>query len=207
MALSSYAGITAAISDWEERDFTADETDEFILLTEARANRRLQADYRIRATTTVTTDSSGVGTVPTGFVGLVSITRNVLGSVPLKQVSLEALTQRNPYEIDADADVFTLLSSSQFQVSPVTEDDFVLAYSSVLSGLSATNTTNWLLSLAPDFYLLGCRAAAKAKIEDYQGAGILVSQADALLAEVIGQGNVAEYASAEMTLNGGGCVP
>jgi hypothetical protein len=201
MALDTYANLSTAIGSWEERTFTTAETDEFILLTEALANRRLAADFRRRASATVNTDASGVGTIPTGFVGLSSITRDVLGSVPLKQVSHAAFIERNPYEISDDAQVFALLSSTEFVVAPVTDDDFLVKYSKLVPALTSSNTTNWLLTLAPDFYLFGCQAGAAAKTKAYQEAAMLEGKALSILDEIVSQGNVAEYGMAEMTLD------
>jgi hypothetical protein len=200
MALGTYAELTTAIGAWEERTFTSTETDQFIALAEARANRKLRQDFRRRSSATLNTDADGVGTLPTGFVGLTSITRSLLGSVPMSQVSWASLIDRNPYRIGDEANVFAINGTS-IMVAPVTDDDFTIQFSAVLSGLSASNTTNWLLALAPDFYLFGCQAAASAFLKDYSTAAILQAQADEILDGLVSQGNVAEYGSAEMTLN------
>lgn len=200
MALGTYAELTTAIGTWEKRTFTATETDQFIRLTEAKADRKLRQDFRRRTSATINTDSSGVGTLPTGFVGMTSLVRDVLGSVPLKQVSWDALVLRNPYEIGDDAGVYAI-NGTTLMVAPVTDDDFIAKFSSVLTGLSGAATTNWLLTLAPDFYLFGCQAAASAYLKDYATASILQGQADAILDELVSQGNVAEYGNAEMTLD------
>jgi hypothetical protein len=201
MTLAQYSDINTVINDWEERGYTTAETDDFIALAESLANRKLAADFRRRASATVNTDASGVGTIPTGFVGLSSITRDVLGSLPLKQVSYAAFIERNPYEIADDAQVFALLSSTEFVVAPVTDDDFLVKYSKLVPALSSGNTTNWLLTLAPDFYLFACQAASAAKMKAYQEAGVLEAKALAVLDEIVSQGNVAEYGMAEMTLD------
>ena len=200
MALGTYAELTTAIGTWEKRTFTATETDQFIRLTEAKADRKLRQDFRRRTSATINTDSSGVGTLPTGFVGMTSLVRDVLGSVPLKQVSWDALVLRNPYEIGDDAGVYAI-NGTTLMVAPVTDDDFIAKFSSVLTGLSSVNTTNWLLTLAPDFYLFGCQAAASAYLKDYPTAMMLQGQADSILDELVSQGNVAEYGNAEMTLD------
>ena len=200
MALGTYAELTTAIGTWEDRTFTATETDQFIRLTEAKADRKLRQDFRRRTSATINTDSSGVGTLPTGFVGMTSLVRDVLGSVPLKQVSWDALVLRNPYEISDDAGVYAI-NGTAIMVAPVTDDDFIAKFSSVLTGLSSSDTTNWLLTLAPDFYLFGCQAAASAYMKDYPTAMMLQAQADAILDELVSQGNVAEYGNAEMTLD------
>lgn len=200
MALANYAELTTAIGMWEERTFTSTETDQFIRLTEAKADRKLRQDFRRRTSATINTDASGVGTLPTGFVGMTSLVRDVLGSEPLKQVSWDALITRNPYEIGDDAGVYAI-NGTTIMVAPVTDDDFIAKFSATLTGLSGSETTNWLLTLAPDYYLFGCQAAASAYVKDYQTAMMLQAQADAILEDLVSQGNVAEYGNAEMTLN------
>lgn len=200
MSFDTYATLSAAVGSWEDRTFTPSQTDEFIALTEAKANRRLRQDFRRRTSATINTDASGVGTLPTGFVGMTSLVRDVLGSVPLKQVSWDALITRNPYEIGDDAGVYAI-NGTALMVAPVTDDNFIAKFSAIVTGLSASNTTNWLLTLAPDFYLFGCQAAASAYMKDYQAAGYLQVQADEILDELVSQGNVAEYGNAEMTLD------
>lgn len=200
MALSTYAELTTATGTWEKRTFTATETDQFIRLTEAKADRKLRQDFRRRTSATINTDATGLGTLPTGFVGMTSLVRDVLGSLPLKQVSWDALVLRNPYEISDDAGVYAINGTS-IMVAPVTDDNFLAKFSSVLTGLSSSATTNWLLTLAPDYYLFGCQAAASAYLKDYATAAMLQAQADAILDELVSQGNVAEYGNAEMTLD------
>lgn len=200
MAFTTYATLSAALSDWEERSFSSSETDEFIALAEAAANRKLRQDFRRRTSTTITTDSSGEATLPTGFVGMTSLVRDVLGSVPLKQVSWDALIARNPYEVTEDAGVYAI-NGTVLKVAPITADSFICKFSSVLTALSSVNTTNWLLTLAPDYYLFYGQAMAAAKAKDYASAAGLKGEALTILDELVSQGNVAEYGNAEMTLN------
>jgi hypothetical protein len=198
--LDSYSALTTAIGTWEERTFTSTETDQVIRLVEAKADRKLKADFRRRTSATINTDASGTGTLPTGFVGMTSLVRDVLGSVPLKQVSWDAMISRNPYEISDDGQVYAI-NGTTIQIAPVTDDNYLAKFSSVLTGLSSGTATNWLLALAPDFYLFGCQAAAAAKFKDYSEAAMLNAMADDILDQLVSQGNVAEYGSAEMTLD------
>lgn len=200
MPFDSYSTLSEALGLWEERTFDAARTDEFIALTEAKANRRLRQDFRRRTAATLTTDAGGVAVLPAGFVGLTSVTRSLLGSVPMSQVSWSAMTLRDPYRTGSNANVFALNGTS-LMVAPVTGDGFTIQFSSVLAALSADNPTNWLLALAPDYYLFGGQAAASAYLKDYGAAQMLQAQADEILDDLVSQGNVAEYGSAEMTLN------
>lgn len=199
MALTDYASIRTEVNNYTLRSYTTGQVDTFLGLFEAKANRKLAQDFRRRSSSTVNTDASGVGTVPTGFVGLTSITRDVLGSLPLTQVSQAALVTSNPYEIGADAKFFALLSATQFQVSPVTDDDFIVVVSGNVPALTALNTTNWLLTYAPDTYFWGVMAeAAYFEQDEARGAGY-EAKSISILDELVAQGNVAEYGAAEVT--------
>lgn len=200
MPFNTYATLSASLSDWEDRSYSSTETDEFIALTEAIANRKLRQDFRRRTSTTIVTDSSGEATLPTGFVGMTSLVRDVVGSVPLKQVSWDALIERNPYEVAEDAGVYAI-NGTALKVAPITTDTFICKFSSILTGLSGANTTNWLLTLAPDYYLFYGQAMAAAKAKDYGSASGLKGEALAILDDLVSQGNVAEYGNAEMTLS------
>ncbi len=191
--------MSTAINTWARRTFTSAQTDEFIALAEAHFNRRLGSNYRRKVTSTVNTDATGVGTIPTGSVRIESITRNVLGSLPLKQVSWGAFVDRNPYQIGADGEVYALKGTS-FYVTPVTDDDYLVTYWAKLTALSGSNATNWLLDLAPDIYLAMCRSVQCAFNEDEARAGAFKSQVDDFLLDLRIQGDVAEYGNAELTL-------
>lgn len=196
--LATYSDITTAIGTWDKRTYTSTETDQFIRIAEANADRKLKSDFRRRTSATVNTDTTGLGTLPTGFVGMTSVVRDVLGSIPLKQVSWDAMIERNPYEYSDDAMVYAINGTS-IQVAPVTDDNFICKFSSTLSGLSGSNTSNWLLALAPDYYLFACQAAAAAKRKSYGESSALKAEADDILDQLVAQGNVAEFGNAEMT--------
>lgn len=199
--LDTYSSLTGAIASWGKRTYTTSQLDQFIRVAEADANMRLGQSFRVGTETTVTTNSEGVAALPSGFIGMVSIVRDVLGSVPLKQVSWDALTSRNPYATAGDPEVYAI-KGSLLKVAPVVEDDFIAQFSSTLSGLTATNTTNWLLSLAPNYYLFACRAAAYAYHEQFDLAAPLEAKASDILEKVISQAQVAALGNAEMTFDG-----
>lgn len=200
MSLSTYSGLSTAIGTWSTRTYSSTQTDEFILLAEALFNRKLKQDFRRRGTATINTDASGEGTLPTGFVGMTSLVRDVLGSVPLKQVSWDALIARNPYEDADDAGVYAIHGTT-LKTAPVTDDNFTCVFSSTLTGLSSGNTSNWLLALAPDAYLFACKAMQRAFEEEWTVAEGFENKALAILDDLVSQGNVAEYGNAEMTLD------
>jgi hypothetical protein len=203
MPFASYATLTTALSTWRRRTFTSSDTDEFIALAEFEANQLLGPTYRRETTATVNTDASGIGVLPTGFDGLISITRNVLGSLPLKQVSWEALVTRNPSQVASDASSFALRGTS-FQVAEVTDDDFVLVYRAQLTPLSGSNTTNWLLTQLPNYYLFMGQSYAALRFETTDVAQGLRGLALNLLEHLVDNDVVAQFGNSELTLD---CAP
>ena len=200
MAFDTYTNLSASLQAWAERSYDQSQLDEFIALAESAFNRKLGSNYRRKVTATITTDASGEATIPSGVTRIESLTRAVLGSRPLVQVSWDALIDRNPYAIASNASSYAIKGTT-LRVAPVTEDDFTAVYWAKLTGLSASNATNWLLDLAPDAYMAMCQSAQRAYEEDYHTAAIYESKAGGIVDELISQGNVAEYGNAEVTLD------
>jgi hypothetical protein len=103
------------------------------------------------------------------------------------------------YAIADDATHYAI-SGTQFRVAPVCDDDFVLRFDKTIAALTSLNTTNWLLTLAPDYYLFAGQAAAAAKFKAYDEAALLQAQADNILDELVNQSNVAQYGNVETVL-------
>ena len=200
MALDSYANLTTAIGTWARRTFTQAQVDEFIAIAESKFNRRLGPNYRRITSATVNTDTSGEGTLPSDFLAMRSIVRDVLGSVPLKATSWEALIAQNPYEVSDDATEYAIRGST-LKVSPVTDDDFLLTYDAKLAGLSSGNTSNWLLVLAPEAYLFMVLAAQRAFNEEWDASVGFEQKANAIVDELLGQSNVAQFGNSELYLD------
>jgi len=200
MAIGTRAELHSAIDDYTDRSYSEARKDIFVANAEAKFNRRLTPTFRRITNTTLTTDSSGEATLPSGFVGLRSIVRDVVGSAPLKQVSWDALIALNPYEI-ADDPTHYAVKGTTLKVAPVCEDDFITEYDSTLTALTSTNSTNWLLTLAPDAYLTMCLAEEALFIRDFAGAGGLEQTAYNMIDAVVSMDLVAALGNAELQLD------
>jgi hypothetical protein len=128
-----------------------------------------------------------------------SLTRSLTGSKPLTQTSWAALIAMNPYAFADDASHFAIYGTT-IQVAPVVQDDFAAVYEATLSGLTSVNTTNWLLTDCPNFYLFGCLSAAEAFNQNLPQAAMWKGQALEELDALVAQGDVAQYGSAEVFL-------
>ena len=201
MALDTFANLRTAIGTWGTRTYSNDQAAEFILLAESKINRRLGPQYRRETTTTLNTDANGEVSLPSGFIGMRSITRDLAGSQPLIPVSWRALINLNAYE-ESGVPVNYAISGSTLKVAPICDDNFIAVYWASLTALSDANASNWLLAHSPDVYLFYCRAAQAAFEEEFDKAAVFEAQAEKGLDEVVGQGTVAQYAAAEMVLEG-----
>lgn len=197
MAISTYDELLTAVNEFTEREYGSTQLDMFLALWESALNRRLGPDYRRTTTGTLTTDANGEASLPTGFVAMRSIVQDISGSKPLKQVTWSALIDGNPYFF-ADDPVWFAIQGSTLKVSPIKADTFNLTYDAKLTGLSSSNTSNWLLTAAPDVYFWGVMAQATGYEENWAVAGAQEARAYDLLADLVGQGNVAQFGDVEM---------
>lgn len=197
MAISNRSDLLAAIDDYTDRSYSESRKDIWIGNAEAKFNRHLVSTFRRKTTTTLTTDSAGEAALPSGFVGLSSIVRDLLGSAPLKQVSWDALVAMNPNEDQGDPTHYAIIGTA-LKVAPIYEDSFNAVFESKLTALSASNTTNWLLTLAPDAYLTMCLAEEALFTRDFAAAGGLEAKAISMVDEIVAMDQVAAYGNVEM---------
>lgn len=156
MALTTYNELKTSVADWLNRtDLTAVVPD-FISLAEAQIERTLRTRQMIvRATASIDTEYSAV---PADFLETKSIKLNTNPVTALAFESIDAMDQlkATTYITSGKPQYFSIVGG-QIRVLPVPDATYTaeLTYYAKLSKLSSTNTTNWLLTQAPDVYLYG----------------------------------------------------
>lgn len=196
-AITDYASLVSALSSWAERDLSTD-ADEIIGLAEAEFRIYFGPNYAQETSTTLTF-TSGVATIPTGFQRAISMVHSS-GAV-VEQASYTALQQYNPYGQSGIPALYAVLGSSIY-ATPVFDGTCTFAYDAALVGLTSSNTTNWLVTNAPQAYLSMCLSMVKAKYEDYQGAALMRQQAMTTLDGLGIQDMVAKFSNSEMFIAG-----
>jgi hypothetical protein len=199
MAIATYSDLLSEIDAYTDRSYATSRKAVWVGNAEAKFNRKLTSSYRRLMDTTLTTDSTGLASLPSGFVGLRSIVRDVAGSTPLTQTSWGALIDLNPYELSEDATHYAI-QGTYLKVSRVTEDDFLAVFDSKLTALSDSNSTNWLLALAPDVYLTMCLAEEALFTREFATAAGLESTAYGMLSDIVSMDQVAQFGNAELHL-------
>ena len=200
MASTTYDGLTSDLNLYTERAYSQALADTFMANAEAKFNRRLGPNYRRTTSTTLDTDTSGEVSLPSGFVTMRSLVRDVVGSAPLVQVSWDALIRLNPYEVDGDA-AFYAIQGGTLRVAPVTDDNYLAVYDASLTPLSATNTSNWLSTEGPDIYLTMTLAEARLFEEEFATAAGLEGKAYEMLDDLTNRDVVAQFGNVEVVLD------
>lgn len=165
MAISTYAELVTAIGEWLARENDATlvaRVPDFITLCEAKLNRKLfhsRMETRSYAIFTLANDEPEFVSLPSDFQ---TMRRIRLSSVTGKPV----LDYKSHYQLDeyrqsiANATgqpKYYTVFGSEIEFAPTPDDDYTIemVYRANLSALTSGNTTNWLLTLAPDLYLYG----------------------------------------------------
>lgn len=165
MAINTHATLVTAATEWLARDQDATlvaRIPDFITLFEAKVNRTLFVpQMEIRATALVDTASSEPEfiSLPTGFQTMRRIRlSSVTGKPPLKFLSGSQIDEMRygRDNVTGQPTGYTIFGNEiELFPTPILAHTIEMVYRSNISALTASNTTNWLLTLAPDLYLYG----------------------------------------------------
>lgn len=165
MAIDTFATLVSAATEWLARDQDATlvaRVPDFITLAEAKFNRILfHPKMETRSTTTVDTSDSEPEFVslPTDFQTMRRI--RLSGVVGKPRLHFMSQTQLEDFRYSngdvAGQPVYFTITGDELELAPTPNLDYALemVYRANLPALTASNTTNWLLTAAPDLYLYG----------------------------------------------------
>lgn len=155
MALSTFAELKASIATWADRTDLTSTIPDFITLAESAINNGDAvndiAGLRVREmeNSTTITVTSGSGSLPTGFVAMKRV-YSATSSRVLEYVTPEWYLAQYP-DGDGGYPIYYTIIGSNILVST----DVTVIYYLKVPALSDSNTTNWLLTKAPNVYLFG----------------------------------------------------
>lgn len=174
--ITDYASLQAAVTEYLARDQDAtliSRIPTFIQFTEAKLNRTLfvrQMEQRSTALVDPTVSEPEYIALPADFQ---SMRRARVSSAsrkpPLSFLSGEQMEEFRAGRGNASGfPCYFTIFGSEIELAP-TPDSAVtieMVYRQNIPALSATNTTNWLLTLAPDLYLYGALMEAAPYIKE-----------------------------------------
>jgi len=156
MALSTYDELQTAIAGWLLRTDLAAAIPDFITLAESQINRDVR-HWRMTTRDTLSIDGRYVA-IPADWVETIRISTNASGYAPLRLVSVADMeTMRaDGYDATGCPMAYTHIGEDfEFYPSPDSTYTGTIIYTAKVPALSDSNTSNWLLTEAPDAYLYG----------------------------------------------------
>ena len=176
MAINTYATLVSAITEYLGRDQDSTLTariPDFITLFEAKANRTLNhPKMETRSTTSVDTSSTSPEfiTLPSDFQTMRSVRLSSVTGKPRLAFATKTQIDDYRYSIDnvSDQPVYFAIVGTEMELAPTPSENYTLemVYRANISALTSGNTTNWLLTLAPDLYLYGALMEAAPYLKD-----------------------------------------
>lgn len=153
MAITTYSELQTAISDWLNRSDLTSVIPNFISLAEAQLNRELR--HRKMVTRATITIDSQYEAVPSGWLENVRLQLNTNPITPLVYSTPEQIIEDSQIYVSSGQPMFFSVVGTELQFLPVPDGTYTgeLTYYSSIPSLSVSNTTNWLLTEAPDLYL------------------------------------------------------
>jgi len=163
MALDTYANLKTSISNWITHDDADTVADDLIDLFEAdaRLDDSIAQCYEAETRFSYTADASGPYTrisLPTDWNGARQIRRNCydMEAATPERFDVIAAENENASTNGTFAGWYTI-EGQYLRLHPALEEneEIELLYWKQITALDDTNTTNWLLTLAPNLYLYG----------------------------------------------------
>ena len=214
MSITSYAELQTAIGNWLARDDLTIRIPEFITLAEAKLNRQLRCqDSEVRAITTINLLSAEPEfiSLPLDFQMMKSLRlQSVTGKPRVQFLAQEQLDDyRTSINDQVGRPLYFTVFGIELELAPTPDDSYVLEmiYRSVLPALSATNTSNWLLEVAPDAYLYGALLEAAPYMRDNDQLQVWGSAFQATIEALNQQTQEAKYSAGPLAITVDGATP
>ena len=166
MALTTYAELKTSVGDWLNRSDLTTAIPDFISLAEAQIERNLRTRQMIvRSTASLSTEYSAV---PDDFLEAKTFKLDTNPPTPLQFETIDSMDNLSTVYTASGKPAYFSVVGGQFRFVPTPDTTYTgeLTYYAKLSKLSASNTTNWLLTAAPDIYLYGSLMQAAPYLQD-----------------------------------------
>lgn len=155
MALSTYANLTQAISDWLNRVDLDQQIPDFVSLAEATLNKVVRSTHMVQSATISVSSTAQKAAVPTDLLEPIYLQVTNTTSSPLEQISpTQLITLRRARLRNSGTVRFYAMMGRNFEFAPIppTTTSIDVTYYQKIPPL-ASNSTNWLLTNFPDLYL------------------------------------------------------
>jgi hypothetical protein len=165
MTISTYSDLVSAVTEYLAREEDATliaRIPTFIQLTEAKLNRELfvrQMEVRSTASVDTATTEPQYITLPDDFQSMRRL--RITSPLPASDINYMSNSQIDEYRVSVSnvtgRPIYFTVIGTEIELCKTPDDDYTLEmlYRANIPALTSTNTSNWLLTLAPDVYLYG----------------------------------------------------
>ena len=155
MAITTYAELKSSVADWLNRDDLTTVIPDFIELAEAELTRNLR--HRKMITRSDANLNSEYTQTPADWFQTQTLILETDPGTQLEYITPEALNAKRAGSVAVGKPLWYTMIGTEIQVYPPADGTYTaeLVYYAELPALTDSNTTNWLLTLAPDIYLYG----------------------------------------------------
>jgi len=206
MAISNYTELKTAVANWLDRDDLADRIPEFIALAEARMNRVLRLRMMESKYTASTIASQRNYALPASYIQMRNFQLNTSPITSLSYVSPE-IYDRLWGGSQGGTPLFYTIIANELQLGPIPGSVItmeMLFYKKV-SALSASNTTEVMLTDNPDVYLYGALLEAEPFVMNDERIGVWAQGFEKAIVDLQEQDNKDRHSgSALRVMNTGG---
>ena len=164
--ITNYATLQSTIADYLNRADLTSQIQTFIQFAEADLNTRLRCREQI-VRAEATSDAEFVQ-LPADWLEAINL-HIVGGKQPLRYVTLDEADIIKKEQVYTSPNNYSLMNGAiEIVPAPADDIDIEMIYYSKITALSDTNTSNWLLTKAPDVYLYGALTHAAPFLMDDQ---------------------------------------
>jgi len=156
MAITTYAELQSAITDFLNRDDLDAKAPTFISLAESNLSRDIR-HWRQEKRSTAEIDTQ-YSAIPADFLEAVRFYITSGDTRPLELISQAEMLDRKFRNLNTSGQpAYYAITAGEIEVYPVPDGTYTaeLYYMANLPALSDSNTSNWLLQYYPDAYLYG----------------------------------------------------
>jgi len=203
MAINTYATLKTAIADFLNRDDLTSAIDNFIALAEAQINRDVRHWKMEKRASGQQSASDEYMQIPSDWMETIRFHVTDNGTSPLDLISRASMADKRASNEDAvGTPTHYTHADGQFQFypTPSATTNTELLYYAKTTGLSASNTTNWLLSEAPDVYLYGALVHSAPYLAEDERVAVWAQMYAAAVAQLNNSSDTAKYSGSGLTL-------
>jgi hypothetical protein len=183
--ITNYSTLRSTIADYLNRSDLTSQIETFIQFAEADLNTRLRCrEMIVRAEAT---SSAEYIQLPADWLEAINL-HIIDGQQPLRYITLDEADIINKERVYTAPHFYSLMNGAiEIVPEPADNIDIEMIYYGKIPALSDQNTTNWLLTKAPDVYLYGALTHAAPFLLDDQRipvfGQIYMSRIEALMEE------------------------